>query len=667
MVAGGDLVLLGNDAVEGRIPLPVESPRALAACGDVWLGAGRLFRLRRSELAVEPGAPGLVQSLGCSMDGQVVAGARDGLYLGKAGGPWRQLIPETKTRRWAVADIRATGFDEQGRLWFASPQGAGFLHEGQWTLFTGEDGLPAGDFTSFAAAAGRVWMGTKQGLLFYDAGQWRYRQGPRWLPGDHVRTLAAAPDGVWIVTQEGLTRIFFQPMTLAEKARHFEDEIDRRHRRTPFGYVHEVVVERPGDATKFRQTDSDNDGLWTGMYGAGACFGCAATRDPRLCEKAKAAFEALRFLGEVTQGGPHSPPPGFVARTILPGNGPDPNQSANTPERDLERQRTRDSLWKVMRPRWPKSADGRWYWKSDTSSDELDGHYFLYGLYYDLVAGDDAERQRVRRHVEALTDHLLQHHFRLIDHDGKVTRWGVFDPETLNGNSLWWEERGLNSLSMLTYLRVAGHITGHARYEDAARVLVERHGYAMNLMYPKAQLGAGTANQSDDEMAFMNYYHLLKYETNPRWKAQAALSLRRYWELERWERNPLFQFIAEVSLRGLSFEDTSGPIPLTIEDPQWRADAIDTLRRIPLDRFNWPHRNSHRLDVQTLTHPGDGASTRGHLRKDGKVLPFDEQFVMHWNHDPWRLDQPGDGRTLGDGAVFLLPYYMGLYYRLLGE
>jgi hypothetical protein len=54
-------------------------------------------------------------------------------------------------------------------------------------------------------------------------------------------------------------------------------------------------------------------------------------------------------------------------------------------------------------------------------------------------------------------------------------------------------------------------------------------------------------------------------------------------------------------------------------------------------------------------------------RVDGKVLPIDERYVGHWNHDPWRLDHAGDGRTLGDGAPFLLPYYMGLYHGFIKE
>ena len=63
--------------------------------------------------------------------------------------------------------------------------------------------------------------------------------------------------------------------------------------------------------------------------------------------------------------------------------------------------------------------------------------------------------------------------------------------------------------------RIAHHVTGDARYDTAAATLVSRHGYAMNLLHPKVSLGVGGGNQSDDEMAFMNYYHLLKYERDP--------------------------------------------------------------------------------------------------------------------------------------------------------
>ena len=68
---------------------------------------------------------------------------------------------------------------------------------------------------------------------------------------------------------------------------------------------------------------------------------------------------------------------------------------------------------------------------------------------------------------------------------------------------------------MLAYLRTAEHITGDVRYAAAARELIEKHAYAANVMIPKTNAGPGSGNQSDDEMAFMNFYCLLRYEKDP--------------------------------------------------------------------------------------------------------------------------------------------------------
>jgi len=48
-----------------------------------------------------------------------------------------------------------------------------------------------------------------------------------------------------------------------------------------------------------------------------------------------------------------------------------------------------------------------------------------------------------------------------------------------------------------------------------------------------------------------------------------------------------------------------------------------------------------------------------------KVLPVAERHFNHWNTDPWRPDYPGNGRVLGNGTVFLLPYYLGLYHGFI--
>jgi hypothetical protein len=597
--------------------------------------------------------------------GRAALAAAEGLFMREKDGAWRALQPSDGARRWAPRDVRGVAFDTKGRLWFASPQGVGRLDGGEWRLYTPADGLPYDDFTTAAAGEdGVVWLGTRRGAIRFDGQVWEYRQGRRWLPHDEVRSIAVESDGTaWFATAQGVGRIERKPMTLARKAALFEEEIEKRHLRTRFGYVLGVTLDRPGDASRSSQRDSDNDGLWTSMYGAAQCFAWAATRRPEARQRALRAFEALRFLGRVTQGGEHGAPPGFVARTVLPAAGPDPN-ATYTRERDEERRRS-DRLWKVIVPRWPKSADGEWYWKADTSSDELDGHFFFYALFHDLVVSSEQERRALREHVGEIAEHLLRHGFRLVDHDGRPTRWGVFDPESLNHDPDWREERGLNSMSLLSYLKVAERITGEPRYAEAYRRLVRDHAYAANTLIPKTPFGPGSGNQSDDEMAFMGFYNLIRYETDPGLRQVYTLALHERWTVERPELNPFFNFVHAAVASGATFDDAFGRRDLA-PSGEWLEESLDTLRRYPLDRVDWRLTNSHRKDVVPLpAYARESGTTGKGYRNNGKVLPIDERFVEHWNHDPWQLDQGGEGLRLADGSSFLLPYYMGLYHRFI--
>ncbi len=610
--------------------------------------------------------PGPMFAVAVRGSGEAVAGGAAGLFVLK-GNEWTREYPRDASRSWAPVDVRGVGFDSKGRMWFSSPQGAGVRDGSAWRLFTGHEGLPYDDATALAAGPdGEVWLGTTRGAIRYEGTSWAYRQGLRWLPDDAVRGIAVdAAGGAWFATAKGVGHIERRRMRLADKARFFESEIDKRHRRTEYEYVMSVRLPVAGDTSKWEQHDSDNDGLWTGMYGAGECFAFGATKDPAAKRRAVKAFEALRFLIQVTQGGSHPAPPGFPARAILPTSGRDPNLG-DSRERDIRMQANRDHLWKIMSPRWPKSADGKWYWKTDTSSDELDGHYFFYALYYDLVAETEKEKEEVRAVVRAITDHIITHNWKLVDWDGKPTRWGIFDPESLNDNRMWWNGRGLNSLSILSYLKTAEHMTGDRKYREAYDRLVKDHKYATNALIAKIHAGPGSGNQSDDEMAFMNYYNLLKYETDDNLRQLYAGSLANYWAVERPEKNPFFNFVAAASLTGKKFEDAYGTNDLTPTGP-WLEQSVDTLRRLPLDRVDWRHTNSHRKDLQRVRYHiwEDSDRAPGAHLPDGTTIPVDERYFEFWNHNPYTMDTGRGGHTLGDGAVFLLPYYMGLYHRFI--
>jgi hypothetical protein len=245
----------------------------------------------------------------------------------------------------------------------------------------------------------------------------------------------------------------------------------------------------------------------------------------------------------------------------------------------------------------------------------------------------------------------------------------VFAPDALNKNPVWFAERGLNSLSVLSYLCTAAHVTGDAKYMEAFRRLVDDHGYAQNITVPKHQSGPGSGNQSDDEMAFMSFYNLMLYCTDPTVRAIGAFSFHGYWELEQPELNPFFNFAYAGTCLGAKFSDQYDVLDL---DPsgEWLEQSVDTLKRFPLDRVGWAHENSHRKDIIPLPahrRPGESVKGKG-CRRNGLVVPVDETHFGHYNYDPWALDLTHhSGRELGDGTVFLLPYYMGLYHRFIVE
>ena len=168
------------------------------------------------------------------------------------GRDWQQVqILDDGGRAWAVGDVPGVAFDSKGRLWFATKAGVGCQTAEGWRFYEGKDGLPWNDFTGMAAGPdGEVWFATHLGVVRFDGKEWQYRQGPRWLPHDDVAQVAVDGRGTaWFATAAGVGCIERQPMTLAEKAEFYEQEIERYIKRTPYGYVAEAPLRKPGDKT----------------------------------------------------------------------------------------------------------------------------------------------------------------------------------------------------------------------------------------------------------------------------------------------------------------------------------------------------------------------------------------------------------------------------------
>ena len=652
VTARGTAIFDGERWEPGTAPIPEDIPESDLS-GQQLAG---LYELAGDDIAIRAVA---------EHQGELAVAADTGLYIWNERG-WRMALPREGTVRWAPVDVRATAYDESGTLWFASPQGVGYrVSEEDWKLFTGAEGLPYNDFTCMATGPKSVWFGSTNGAIHFRDGQWAFRQGRRWLLDNHVRDIAIDTEGnAWIATAAGVSCIAHEPMTLAKKTAFYEDEIEKYHRRTRFGYVTPAELSAPGDKSTAVAVFTDNEGHGTGLYLGTVGLGYAVTGDPQMKQQATDAFRALALLSEVTQGGSHPAPKGFIARTVKPTSEPDPNPQFDLAY-DIKRNEA-DSLWKIIQPRWPIDATGEWYWKNDSSSDELDGHFFGYGIYYDRVCETEAEKDEVREVVRRIMDHILDHGYNLVDYDGQPTRWGRFSPEDLNRNEASVIERGLNSFSILTYLSVAHHITGDPKYREVYLELALEHGYGMNGMtQPKDIAGKGTYGQPDDAMAFMNYYHLIRYETDPKLLSMYYHAIRRHWEIEKYEGNAFENFVYAACCLGKVRIDQWGETDLT--PPKFCFDdAIDTLKRYPLDLVDWPMSNAHRTDLVPLPDYLDQKPGTGH-GVDGRVFPIDERNTIRWDRDPWVLTYNGNGTQLREGVHYLLAYYMGRAHGFITE
>jgi hypothetical protein len=327
--------------------------------------------------------------------------------------------------------------------------------------------------------------------------------------------------------------------------------------------------------------------------------------------------------------------PGFPARAMINKgeivNGYDPDETVRI---DGET----DKIW------YTSPVDPNVICKGDTSSDELDGHYFAWYLYYDLVA-DETEKNEIRKVVSAVTDNLLRNNYTLVGHTGRKTRWGVFGPQYLNDDPLWHEERGLNSAEMLCYLKVAYHICGDKRYSNAYDDLIEKHHYLLNVLDYRKNAPWYRINHSDDELAYLSYYPLLMLETNPQRKSILLKAVADTWDSIKNEHSPFYNFIyGAVSGKQCAVEE-----------------SVETLRDWPWDLVQWETCNSQRHDVTFK-------SALGMSRKEiDRVLPISERQAWRWNGNPWIPDGGDGGRSEEDGTAWLLPYWMGRYHNIISE
>ncbi len=622
--------LTGAEKVEG-----IDSPIA-AVCpiadGIAAVGPDGLWQLHGENVDFDP--------LPCSRGIRAAAfDSKEGLWIATGMGLTRVTADGDtlyqSEKEILSADVAGVAYDAKGALWAGGLGGITLYEDGKRAgQITTKEGLPSAYVQCLACAPdGTMWIGTPLGVARFDGKAWSLLHGRRWLAGDDVRDVAFDGDGTaWVATEAGISAIKRANMTLAGKAAYFEDLCMARHIRKPW-IVERCKLPEPGDTSHFKPEDDDNDGQYTAMYCVMESFRWAATKDPVAREHATKAFETLRFLQTVTDT------QGFFARTVVPTHWTEMHDRGDTLDKEeAAEKRIDDPRYKPVANRWRHSNDGQWLWKGDTSSDEATGHFYGFGLYFDLAA-DDAMKEVVREHVRKVMDYIIDGDYTLKDIDGTHTRWGVWTPERLNSDPDWAAERGINSVEILSYLKTAYHVTGDEKYQgEYLRLLNEEH-LKENVRHAKTY-ALSWCTRIDDELLAMAFTALLRYETDAELLALYRESLDWWYQGIRADQSPFFDFV---------YASLAGKEPVL-------DNCMPYLREAPLDLIDWTMDNTKREDIQLVRAP------LIEPLQTSRLLPPSERGVIRWDKNPWAALQGGQGRNEQAPTTWLLPYWMGRYY-----
>lgn len=573
----------------------------------------------------------------------VVSDNHGGLWIGTDVGLYH--CTRTETKHLLSDDILPSAYVRGIALngpsvWIGGLGGVAILeNEKRINTLTPEDGIPSAQVNCVERAAdGVMWIGTDVGVVRYKPdGTHSLLFSRRWLIDDQVRDIAFDKEGnAWIGTAKGVSVIKRKKMTLASKQRYFYDVLMRRHIREPW-IAGQCRLAIAGDTTKWEPEDDDNDGEYTGNYLAMESFRYAVTKDEDAKQKAQKAFRFLKLLQEVTETD------GFFARTIVPSDWTVVHDANRTyTERQLAEELVKEPRFKPVTTRWRKSKDGKWLWKGDTSSDEICGHMFGYFFYYELAA-DEAERKIIRDHVARIVDHLIVHDFTLTDVDGKPTRWAVWSPDKLNRDPEWAPDRSLNSMELLSFMKLAFYMTGDEKYQREYLRLIKDEGYLDNMANIPHQ-NAAWFIYFDVMLAAYQYPIFLKCEKDPKLLEFYQKHIDAWIEQRKGDKNPLINFIYCFS-RDKGVEVQS---------------SVELLYETPLDLVDWTIDHTKREDVSMVRRP-----VLDELQVD-VLPPATIRSTIRWDRNPWSVGG-GNHHVEREPVFWLLPYWMGRYLKMIED
>lgn len=406
-------------------------------------------------------------------------------------------------------------------------------------------------------------------------------------------------------------------MRLAEKAELFQRQLDQEHL-SPLSvliYKKDVIEQEKSGVSHEAQGDT---GIWEGILLAAESFQYAVTQDPAALQNIRRSLKSLHLLQAV-----HGVP-GLLARQVAP---------------QAEPHITDRSRWHTAIESFPGLM-----WRDDVSKDQYAGVIFGYGVAYDLVP-DEGVREQIRNDMTAIGDYLIRNNYRLIDYDGRPTKYSGLAAR------IGPIPIGVQALISLAAIRVAHRVSGQPRFEAECRRLARRR-WPQATRLAKFQI-FGKANQNNDNMAFLSYYSLLKpeeEEKDPAVHGCYRRSADRTWSYVRHEGNAFWTFLY-LACGG--------------KDDRSLEEARLQLRNFPATKRRYEVDNRGRREIETAFF-----SNRGGVPRARFPLPINLRCrsSFDWKDCPYALYSGlgENGRVQYAAVDYLVAYWMGRYHGFLG-
>lgn len=545
------------------------------------------------------------------------------------------------------------------------------------------------DYTCFAAGDDSVmWYGGKTGVTRYDPNgesledKIMYFSAHRYLPHHAVDAILADGKDLWALAGDKVSHIEMLTLTAEEKAEILLEETNNYVMRRGMVSQRDLREHRNYES-RYPYAACDNDGLFTSGYAVGEMFRYATLREklgedhPRVKDARKnatKACEACLLLMYI-----HGRPEGFIARSYHVTGEPVPDdgifykregKTAHCIETTYAKENGRVGEESPCDYPVPERlatlyrdlgyTDDDIYYKADTSSDEVTGHFLQMKFAHDFLAEGDPELDElIKDACKRTTLHIINHGFEFCESSGKPTTWAKWSKNYFENDPIGYVDAPLNSSEMLVYLKITMYITGEKGLwqETYDKLILKGYADLGPKHYDRFYQGAMREKVNPEEdlmygdnmLALMTYWMLCTLEDNEELLEKYRAAFRSWSGLILREHTPGYDFMYKLGVPDADIDIE--------KDAKWFTH-FETNRLLASV-------NSRRHDVAVKL--GRNYDEKREYEISALLMP-DERHVSKYDRNPYDLFMGENrGTCIESCYIYTYAYWIGRYYGFIDE